>query len=61
MTRHGKRTDIDLVALERVPVNLFLVEFNQRPIAGELVGSIADGDGFDVEDKTDGALLRASS
>ena len=52
VARNGKRTNIDFVALERVPVDLFLVEFNQRPVAGELVGSVADGDGFDVEEKT---------
>jgi hypothetical protein len=58
VARDGKRTNIDLVALERVPGDLFLVEFDQRPVAGELVGSVADGDGFDVEDETDGALIR---
>ena len=56
VARDGKRTNIDFVALERVPVDLFLVEFNQCPVAGELVGSVADGDGFDVEDETDDAL-----
>lgn len=56
MARDGKRTNIDFVALERAPVDLFLAEFDQRPITGELVRSVADGDGFDMEDETDGSL-----
>lgn len=37
--------NIDLVALERVPADLFLVEFDQCPVVGELVGFVTDGDG----------------
>jgi hypothetical protein len=58
VARDGKRTNIDLVALERVPVDFFLVEFDQRPVTGERMGSVADDDGFGVEDETNGALLR---
>jgi hypothetical protein len=36
-------------------VDPFLVGFDQRPVAGELVGSVADCDGFDAEDETDEA------
>ena len=63
------RDDIDrwqwkayhLLALERTPGDLFLVEFDQRPVPGEPTRLVADGDGFDVNDETDGALWLGSS
>ena len=44
-----KRTDINLVALESVPVDLFAVEIDQGPVLDEVNGAVAVGNGRDVD------------
>ena len=61
-----KRTDINLVALKNVPVDLFAVEIDQGPVLGEVNGVVVEGNGRDVDggngrgvdDVTDNALVQ---
>ena len=53
----GKRTDVNLVALEVGPVKRVLGELDSGPVKRAPVGSVGGTDGVGVEDKADGSLL----
>lgn len=53
----GKRTDVNLVALELGPVKCVLGELDSGPVEGVPVGSVGGADGVCVEDEADGSLL----
>jgi len=57
--KREKHTDVDLVSRERRPVKLVLVELDEGPVAGVAVGRGVDGNGLDVDDLADHALLHA--
>jgi hypothetical protein len=46
-------------ALESCPVNLVVVEIDQGPVSGEVLGAVGDGNGRGVDDVTDYALVRS--
>jgi hypothetical protein len=57
--RYGKRrTDVNLVSFKRRPINLLLVQLDQGPVFGEIVGLDRDLDLLRVKHEANDALVR---
>ena len=58
LAKRWKCTDVDLVTLERSPIELVVVELDDSPVPGVLVGLSGDCNGLDVDNLADDALAQ---